>query len=130
MIRDYLSSPVYAPFVVAPFSSSLYYDDSACTLVEPVEYFTSYSSTDLGASGGPTIAGSLDQNDATFSLTAQPIGTTDTMTFSIGFDNLFETSGRPSVERVVKYIDGHQYLELDSYTQLTPVPIELSPTFA
>ena len=52
------------------------------------------------------------------------------MTFSIDFTNLFQTSGLPSVERVVHYVDGHQYLELDSYTQLAPVPIDLSPTFA
>ena len=32
--------------------------------------------------------------------------------------------------RIATHVDGHQYLELDSYTQLTPVPIDLSPTFA
>ena len=130
VIRNYLTAPVYAPFEVAPFSTPPFFDDSACTLDSPVEYFTNYLSSFLGASGGPTVSGSLDPNDATFDLTPQPIGTTDTMTFAIDFTNLFQTSGLPSVERIVHYVDGHQYLELDFYTQLTTVPIDLSPTFA
>ena len=52
------------------------------------------------------------------------------MTFEIDFTNLFQTSGRPSVKRVVHYVDGHQYLELDFYTQLTTVPIDLASMFA
>lgn len=48
------------------------------------------------------------------------------MTFSIDFTNLYNTSGLPSIYRKVTYVDGHQYLELDSYTQLASVPIDLS----
>ena len=44
VIRNYLASPVYAPFVVAPFSSPPFYDFGACTLVD-TSYHTSYSST-------------------------------------------------------------------------------------
>ena len=33
------------------------------------------------------------------------------------------------VERIIHHVDGHQYLELDSYTQMTQIPIDLSPTF-
>ena len=42
VIRDYLTAPVYAPFVVAPFLSAPFYDDSACNLIGPISYAKGY----------------------------------------------------------------------------------------
>ena len=72
------------------------------------------------------VSGPFATSEANVSLSPLPIGTITTLTFSIDFANLFANQGHPEVERIVEYVDGHKYLELDFYTQLTPVPIDIS----
>lgn len=101
MIRDYLPSPTYAPYLVAPFFTIPFYDDSACNVIGSIEYFSSYSSSD--PSSGPYP----DVSMIVYNVEAKPIGTVDTMTFSLDFANLYTSSGIPQVERFVNFVDGH-----------------------
>ena len=116
-LKTYLQPIPNETMAVNFYDTAPGYDDSACQLMGIKVYERAIETT---LTSGVTIAetplvdtSTVFMVPASVSSAGRSVGDETKLTFSIDFDNLVHTTfGLPSVTRIVKYIDGHQYLEL------------------